>query len=124
MAEVAVADAADVDAVTALGGTLLPLNGVLGSERMRMVIGVFRPAEGLKLHLHEHTEELYYVIEGMCRVRFGDDVLELRKGQAVKIPPGTPHRLYNHSSEVVRVAFVLAPAGQDMVVLDEEIPPL
>ena len=36
-----------------------------------------------KLHYHERTDEIYYVLDGTGRMRLGDDEIELRKDVAV-----------------------------------------
>ena len=45
-----------------------------------------------KLHLHERTDEFYYVIDGQGTMILGDDQIELHRGVVVYVPRGTPHK--------------------------------
>lgn len=61
-------------------------------------------------HVHLRQEERFEVIAGTARVRVGNEVRELSAGESVVIPGGTPHGLYNETSEEVRVQAELRPA--------------
>src|SRR5437867_1045132 len=41
-----------------------------------------------KLHYHERTDEIYYVLDGAGRMRVGDEEIELRKDVTVYVPRG------------------------------------
>jgi mannose-6-phosphate isomerase-like protein (cupin superfamily) len=45
-------------------------------------------------HLHRESEEIYYFTSGRGHMRLGDDESEVVAGDAVVIPPGTPHKLW------------------------------
>lgn len=42
---------------------------------------------------HAASDQLLYVVEGRIEATIGDETRELRAGEAVLIPAGTPHRL-------------------------------
>ena len=46
-------------------------------------------------HYHRETEELYFFTYGHGRMKLGDEEREVRAGDCVVIPPGTPHKLWN-----------------------------
>ncbi len=48
-----------------------------------------------KLHYHKKMNEYYYVAEGKGKVRVGDQIIELNKGDFLHIPPGTPHKAFS-----------------------------
>ncbi len=48
-----------------------------------------------KLHLHKKMNEYYYVIEGKGKVQLGDKIVELKEGDFLHIPPGTPHKAFS-----------------------------
>jgi mannose-6-phosphate isomerase-like protein (cupin superfamily) len=57
-------------------------------------IGVshFRLAPGFRVpfaHKHGEQEEVYVVVGGSGRVKVGDDVVELARWDAIRVPPGT-----------------------------------
>jgi mannose-6-phosphate isomerase-like protein (cupin superfamily) len=40
-------------------------------------------------HRHDTVEELYVVLAGSGRVKLGDDILDLRRGDVVRVAPAT-----------------------------------
>jgi mannose-6-phosphate isomerase-like protein (cupin superfamily) len=58
--------------------------------------------------LHKHPEdEAWYVLEGMLRVRAGEQVHEVPAGGAVIVPGGTPHTFWNPRSDPARYVLVM-----------------
>ena len=45
-----------------------------------------------KLHYHEKTDEIYYVIDGEGTMVLDDDVIEIHKGVVVYVPRGVKHK--------------------------------
>lgn len=72
------------------------------------------------LHLHREAEEIYYFVSGSGRMRLGSDEAEVTVGDAVVIPPGTPHKLWNPGPEPLVLLCCCAPAysDADTVMLD------
>src|SRR3954471_534329 len=48
--------------------------------------------DGAKLHYHEKTDEVYYVIDGQGTMVLDDDEIELHKGVVVYVPRGVKHK--------------------------------
>ena len=42
-------------------------------------------------HLHEHSNELQYIVEGTGMYWLGDKEVRVRLGDLIVIPKGTPH---------------------------------
>ena len=63
----------------------------------------FDPAGG---HSHNTIEEIYFVIDGVLDVKLGDEVVTLRKRDAVLIPADTPRSARNSSGEEAAFAMV------------------
>jgi mannose-6-phosphate isomerase-like protein (cupin superfamily) len=61
-------------------------------------------------HYHVRTEEIYYLTHGTGRIRIGDETLEVKAGDAIAIPPGHKHKLWNIGSEPLRLLCCCAPA--------------
>jgi mannose-6-phosphate isomerase-like protein (cupin superfamily) len=61
-------------------------------------------------HYHVKTEEIYYITHGTGRMRIGDEIREVRTGDAVAIPPGARHKLWNTGSKPLRLLCCCAPA--------------
>jgi mannose-6-phosphate isomerase-like protein (cupin superfamily) len=48
--------------------------------------------EDARLHYHERTDEVYYVIDGQGRMVLDDDEVELHAGVVVYVPRGVRHK--------------------------------
>jgi mannose-6-phosphate isomerase-like protein (cupin superfamily) len=45
-----------------------------------------------RLHYHERTDEVYYVIDGQGTMTLDDEVIELHRGVVVYVPRGVKHK--------------------------------
>src|SRR5665647_1419482 len=45
-------------------------------------------------HYHKEVTEIYYILEGTGNMELGNDVVELRPGVTILIPPGLAHRAW------------------------------
>jgi mannose-6-phosphate isomerase-like protein (cupin superfamily) len=58
--------------------------------------------------LHKHGEdEAWYVLEGMLRVRVGEEVHEIAAGGAVIVPGEIPHTFWNPRPDPARFVLVM-----------------
>jgi mannose-6-phosphate isomerase-like protein (cupin superfamily) len=64
-------------------------------------------------HYHVSTEEIYYLTAGRGRIRIGDEERAVGPGDAVAIPPGRRHKLWNTGDELLRLLCCCAPAYED-----------
>jgi mannose-6-phosphate isomerase-like protein (cupin superfamily) len=61
-------------------------------------------------HCHPRAEEIYYITHGTGRMRIDDETREVKAGDAIAIPPGRRHKLWNTGGEVMRLLCCCAPA--------------
>jgi mannose-6-phosphate isomerase-like protein (cupin superfamily) len=61
-------------------------------------------------HYHPKAEEIYYITHGRGRIRIEEEVRDLTAGDAVAIPPGKRHKLWNTGTEILRLLCCCAPA--------------
>ena len=61
-------------------------------------------------HYHPRTEEIYYIIHGTGKIRIEGETREVRAGDAIAIPPGQKHKLWNTGTETLRLLCCCAPA--------------
>ena len=61
-------------------------------------------------HYHAKTEEIYYITAGAGRMRIGNEMRDVKPGDAVAIPPGSRHKLWNTGNEALRLLCCCAPA--------------
>lgn len=74
-------------------------------------------------HYHTKTEEIYYITHGRGRIRIEGEVRDVQVGDAIAIPPGRKHKLWNIGSEVLRLLCCCAPAYEhDDTTLTEPAP--
>jgi mannose-6-phosphate isomerase-like protein (cupin superfamily) len=69
----------------------------LPTDNQSLAEATVPPGGATTAHVHRISEELYYFTSGSGRIRLGDEELEVRPGDCVVIPPGTPHKLFNAS---------------------------
>ena len=60
-----------------------------------------------KLHYHEHTDELYYIIAGTGRMQLDEKEIDLSPGVVVYVPRGMRHRAWGD----LKVLVVCIPRG-------------
>lgn len=72
-------------------------------------------------HYHPKTEEIYYILAGTGRMQIGEDIRAVGPGDAIAIPPGSPHQITNIASQELRFLCCCAPAYEhdDTVLLDD-----
>ena len=61
-------------------------------------------------HYHVRTEEIYYLTHGTGRIRVAGETRDVRAGDAIAIPPGSRHKLWNTGTETLRLLCCCAPA--------------
>nr|PZN52116.1 MAG: cupin [Chloroflexota bacterium] len=84
------------------------------------------PGGRARAHLHENHETAIYVLSGESYMWYGDNLsqyMEIRAGEFLYIPPGTPHLPGNLSSTEPCVAVIARtdPNEQESVVLLPEL---
>src|SRR4051794_24819069 len=57
-------------------------------------------------HRHKEQEELVFVISGRLQFKLDDDVVELGKGDAVRIPPQVVRGIWNDEPEDAEIVLV------------------
>lgn len=60
-------------------------------------------------HYHPLTEEIYFITHGSGRMRIGQEEREVVVGDAIAIPPGLEHKLWNTGEVVLRLLCCCAP---------------
>ena len=61
-------------------------------------------------HFHPMTEEIYYITHGTGKIRIAGEAREVKAGDAIAIPPGSRHKLWNTGAETLRLLCCCAPA--------------
>ena len=67
------------------------------------------PGQSQKVHAHEASDKVYYVLEGTGRFAVGDEERNLGPGHAVIARAGEPHGVRNASDENLVLLVTMAP---------------
>jgi mannose-6-phosphate isomerase-like protein (cupin superfamily) len=60
-------------------------------------------------HYHPKAEEIYYITYGTGRMRIEGESCDVKPGDAIAIPPGMKHKLWNTGTETLRLLCCCAP---------------
>lgn len=61
-------------------------------------------------HYHKRTEEIYFITAGSGRMRIEESELSVQVGDAIAIPPGKRHKLWNTGDVQLTLLCCCAPA--------------
>jgi mannose-6-phosphate isomerase-like protein (cupin superfamily) len=73
-------------------------------------------------HFHVKTEEIYFITHGTGRMRMDGEERPVRVGDAIAIPPGARHKLWNTGNETLRLLCCCAPAYEHSDTIITEAP--
>jgi mannose-6-phosphate isomerase-like protein (cupin superfamily) len=60
-------------------------------------------------HFHPRAEEIYYITHGTGKMRIEGELREVKVGDAIAIPPGQKHKIWNTGAEILRLLCCCAP---------------
>ncbi|UCD12596.1 MAG: cupin domain-containing protein [Nitrospinaceae bacterium] len=69
----------------------------------------FEPGQTQKVHSHEGSDKVYYVLEGRGKVTVGSEVRELAADEITLAPSGEDHGVMNDSGERLVMLVFMAP---------------
>jgi mannose-6-phosphate isomerase-like protein (cupin superfamily) len=68
------------------------------------------PGDSTQEHYHRIAEEIYYITRGYGCVRIENETREVKAGDAIAIPTGKKHKIWNTGTETLRLLCCCAPA--------------
>jgi quercetin dioxygenase-like cupin family protein len=69
------------------------------------------PGGGPPPHIHRNEDETFYVVEGQCDIRLGDEIVTAGVGDFVNVPRGAVHNFHNSGDAPMRMILTFTPAG-------------
>ncbi len=72
---------------------LNPRNSVLQNQSLAQA--TLAPGQSTSEHLHPRAEEIYFILRGRGRMKIEETLFEVSEGDAIPIPPGQKHRIWN-----------------------------
>ena len=72
-------------------------------------------------HFHPKAEEIYYITHGTGQMRIENETRDVKPGDAIAIPPGQKHKLWNTGVAPLRLLCCCAPAyeHEDTVITEQ-----
>jgi mannose-6-phosphate isomerase-like protein (cupin superfamily) len=98
--------------ITPDGSQIRELAGAAAAnaENQSLAEATVPPGGETQEHFHRLTEEIYFFTHGRGRLRLAAEERDVEPGDAVVIPPGVPHKLWNTGDEPLRLLCCCAPA--------------
>jgi len=87
------------------------LQGV--SKDLSMGVVIIPPGESGDPHIHEGSQEAWYVISGRGKLRVGSEETELAPDMVVVAPAKIEHQIINDGEEPLKALFLFSPAGPE-----------
>ncbi|HSX17772.1 MAG TPA: cupin domain-containing protein [Candidatus Saccharimonadales bacterium] len=113
----------DVYAGTDVPGEFRPLTKLLGSQQLALTLIHVPPHSDFEQgtgHHHDKLEEIYIITRGTLTMRFGDDIIKVPGGSAVRVAPKTPRSHRNEGDEPVDVWAISKKRDSDDATLIKE----
>jgi mannose-6-phosphate isomerase-like protein (cupin superfamily) len=64
-------------------------------------------------HIHRREDETFYVLEGTCTFRLGDERITAGPGDFINVPRGMVHCFHNDGTEATRLILTFTPGGME-----------
>ncbi|MBF0255969.1 MAG: cupin domain-containing protein [Gammaproteobacteria bacterium] len=81
-----------------------------GVQNQSLAEAIVPPGAKTMLHRHQRSEEIYHVTAGTGLMQLADEVIEVRVGDSILIPPGTPHCIQALGSQPLHILCCCSPA--------------
>lgn len=81
------------------------------SSLLLLGVAMADPGEGLSW-CYEEKDEVYFIVRGKITLKYGDEEVEAKEGDAVYLPMGWKYELKNTGTEPMMLVYVLSPAAE------------
>ena len=82
------------------------------SDRFFCDVYCLEPGQVQKMHAHEGSDKIYYLLEGKGRITIGTEEKEVNAGEITMAPSGEVHGVVNHTQEPLVILVFMAPKPQ------------
>jgi mannose-6-phosphate isomerase-like protein (cupin superfamily) len=79
-----------VDSTSAKVKLLVDSNAT-GGALSTVQVTLTKDADGARPHHHDHSAEMFYVLDGSVQVLSGTDIVKTERGDVIVVPPRLPH---------------------------------
>jgi len=106
---VSTVETSNVNDAIAFSGEKLQKNPLFDSEKLFYDLYCLMPGQEQKVHTHDGSDKIYYVLEGTARFTVGNEEQSLGPGNAVMARAGDPHGVRNDTDENAVLLVTMAP---------------
>ncbi|MCF8720898.1 cupin domain-containing protein [Nitrospina gracilis] len=82
------------------------------TDRFFCDVYCLEPGQKQKVHAHEGSDKIYYVLEGKGRVTVGTEEKEMLADEITLAPSGEEHGVVNHTDRRLVMLVFMAPKPQ------------
>lgn len=82
------------------------------TDRFFCDVYCLEPGQTQKVHAHEGSDKIYYVLEGKGRVTVGTEEKEMSADEITLAPSGEEHGVVNHTDRRLVMLVFMAPKPQ------------
>jgi mannose-6-phosphate isomerase-like protein (cupin superfamily) len=100
---------AEIDSLSVFSADKMKKNNIFATKRFFCDVYCFEPGQAQKPHAHVGSDKLYLVVDGLARIRIGDEERDSGPGAAVLAPAGVEHGVVNPGPGRLRLLVVMAP---------------
>ena len=103
---------ADIEPFTTKDGSIireLMHPDIHGNHNQSLAEATVKVGIKTRLHKHHHSEELYFVTQGVGEMTLGSRKILVKPGDTVLISPGTPHQIENIGDEDLKILCCCSP---------------
>ena len=93
----------------AFSGEKMKKNSLFDSPHLFYDTYCLLPGQAQKVHAHEGSDKVYYVLRGTGRFTVGGEEHDLGEGEAVIARAGEPHGVRNETQEELVLLVTMAP---------------
>ena len=96
---------------------------VTPSVRMSMITEDLPPKSAIRVHLHQHEDEIIVIRMGTGIATLGDNELPVGPGDIVYVPQGVWHGLRNDGHEILGMSAIYSPPAFEQAFKDRLLNP-
>ncbi len=85
---------------------------LFNSDRFFCDVYCLEPGQAQKVHAHEGSDKIYYLLEGKGKITVGSQEKELTAGDITLAPSGDVHGVVTHTEDPLVILVFMAPKPQ------------
>jgi mannose-6-phosphate isomerase-like protein (cupin superfamily) len=98
---------------------MAPRNSIIA--RQSLAEAVVSVGNATDEHYHKDSEEIYFVLSGVGEIRVNGESAPVRVGDAIALPPGSVHKIWNRgNSDLVFLCVCVPPYEHDDTIITEK----